>query len=258
MPFNIEYTLGGYLELNWIYDPTDYNTTNGLLSALSRDAIKTNYNFHKEPPIHKTFQDISISDIQSIVISCPNNDHVNEINIDIRIFSNIIFVYLHDITLYTIQLPENVGLLNIHGSRIHTLHLPPIIKILYIDNSPGVYNAIVNIPDSLFSISVGNDCITDFKIPPKAVNIHIFDCTLEKISNEHIHLEHETHLAEMGKEECLTFIVSNVTSPYNLALVNKFITQEGELFTLVHNTYTVLEKLQIIYKTNLLGTGVII
>ena len=92
MPFNIEYNIGGYLELNWIYDPTDDNTTNGLLSALCRDAIKTNYHFHEEPPIHKTSKDISIIDIQSIVISCSNNK-VHEINIDIRIFSNIIFVY---------------------------------------------------------------------------------------------------------------------------------------------------------------------
>jgi hypothetical protein len=186
---------------------------------------------------------------ESSVEIIPNHHGLNTNTpyiIDLSSFDTITTVDIYDLSLCTVLLPPYLNNLGVYNSQIQKLDIPESITTITLQNSPGVYANITNIPSSVVSISISGDNISNFKIPDEVIVLSLYKCKIDKITNIEHHIEKETNRINIH-ESNMIIVFEDVESPYTLAHIQ---TYPEWNFTFVQNIYSSLEKLYIIQNTN--------
>jgi len=223
MPFSCYTNPGGEMELLWKYDKTD-NVHECKYKMFPISSIIIRY---------KTTRSLYNEEVRLIT----------PVDIDVSIFTYLACIDIRGVHINTLVMPPNVETITIYNSIIADLKIPPRLLYLSLYESPGVYNNISTSTDSIQTIVISGDEIDNFRIPNDCNFIRIYQCKINKISNEYHHIYKSCRDNYLP----MIFIFEDVQSPYVLAHIQ---TSPDGSFTYVQNIYTTLKKLYIIQKTN--------
>lgn len=173
----------------------------------------------------------------------PNYRYVAPLDINLGMFTQIQTLTIEDATINQLVLPESIINIYMRNSTIQSFALPPNIELLSMYQCEGIYNIIQHFPESLKILYITGDHIRNLYIPNNASVVTAYMCRVDKITNERHHIQREMS----SDESMLVLVMEDNESPYTLFHVTEF---DSVDFTYVENTYTTLQKLEIIYGTN--------
>ena len=182
--------------------------------------------------------------IEEIVVLNISDTPFTHSFIDLTSYIKAKSIHISGIIANTIQLPLQIKHLKIYRSTIQNINMPPHILTITLKDCLGMYDQIQpNIPNTIHTISVTNDHITQLVLSSSLTLVQMYKCTIDKITNESHHIDK----ACSDNSQHISLVFDKVTSPYHITKVQIY--SKGT-FEHIQDIYTSLEKMYIIQQTN--------